>query len=346
MSRDTIQDPILIHVNRSALVESAHAGTIVVRDAIGDVLVSVGDVNRPVFPRSAIKALQAIPLVESGAVEAFNFDNRELAVMCASHGGEPQHVALVSDILAKIGVETEALACGPHWPLCEHAGRTLAGQRREPTALHNNCSGKHAGMLALAVHAGMDIAGYEQSAHPVQRLIASTLAEMTNAPITEDLCAIDGCSVPTWGLPISSVALAMARLASGEGLDSDRASACAQLRKACMAEPWFVAGSGRFCSDVMQSFKGRVFLKEGAEGVYCGAVPGSGLGIALKIKDGAKRAAECAIAHILWRLVPDAPTILDDYRKRLMANWRGTAVGNISAAPALNDMLDRLSQTD
>lgn len=342
MSRDTVQDPILIHVNRSSLVESAHAGAIVVRDANGDVLVSVGDVDRPVFPRSAIKALQAIPLVESGAAEAFGFDNRQLAVMCASHGGEPEHVALVADILTKIDVSTEALACGPHWPLCEQASRILAGQRCEPTALHNNCSGKHAGMLALAVHAGMDIADYEHSTHPVQRLIAVTLADMTDARITEDMCATDGCSVPTWGLPLSSIALAMARLASGEGLDRNRARACAQLRNACMVEPWFVAGSGRFCTDVMQSFEGRVFLKEGAEGVYCGAIPDSGLGIALKIKDGAKRAAECAVAHILSRLIPDAPTMLDDHRNRLMTNWRGTAVGNISAAPALMETLDQL----
>lgn len=342
MSRDTVQDPVLIHVNRSTLVESAHAGAIVVRDANGDVLVSVGDVDRPVFPRSAIKALQAIPLVSSGAVEAFGFDDRQLAVMCASHGGEPEHVAVVTEILARIGLGVDALACGPHWPLCEKASRILAGQRHEPTALHNNCSGKHAGMLALAVHAGMDIAGYEQPIHPVQRLIAATLADMTDAPITEDICATDGCSVPTWGLPLSSIALAMARLASGEGLDHKRAGACAQLRNACMAEPWFVAGSGRFCTTVMQSFEGRVFLKEGAEGVYCGAIPASGVGIALKIQDGAKRAAECAVAHLLSKLVPDAPTMLDDHRNRPMTNWRGTAVGSISAAPVLKETLDRL----
>lgn len=342
MGLDMVLDPILIHVNRGMLVESAHAGTIAVRDANGDVLLSIGDVDRPVYPRSAIKALQAIPLVVSGAVEAFGFDNRQLSVMCASHGGELEHVTVVAQILDRIGLDLDALACGAHWPLCEQAGRSLAGQRHEPTALHNNCSGKHAGMLALAVHAGMDIAGYERPSHPVQRLIAATLADMTNAPITADLCATDGCSVPTWGLPLSSVALAMARLASGEGLDSHRARACAQLREACMAEPWFVAGSGRFCTDVMLAFEGRVFLKEGAEGVYCGAIPDIGLGIALKIKDGAKRAAECAVANILSTLIPDVPKMLDDHRNRTLTNWRGIETGTISAAPALEDALNQI----
>ncbi len=342
MGRETVQDPILVHVNRGMLVESAHAGALIVRDTKRDVLLSVGDVDRAVFPRSAIKALQAIPLVESGAVEAFGFDNRQLAVMCASHGGEPEHVALVAEILTKIGMDENALACGAHWPLCEQAGRSLAGQRQDPTALHNNCSGKHAGMLALAVHAGLDVVGYEQPSHPVQRLIAATLADMTSAPVIEDLCATDGCSVPTWGLPLSAIALAMARLASGDGLDSSRAKACAQLRNACMAEPWFVAGSGRFCTDVMRAFEGRVFLKEGAEGVYCGAIPDSGLGIALKIKDGAKRAAECAIAHTLARLLPDTSGILGGHRNRTLTNWRGIEIGMIEAAPALRDALDQI----
>lgn len=333
------EDPILVHVTRGALVESVHSGAVAICDGGGAVRLAVGDVNRPVYPRSAIKALQAIPLVESGAAADYDFDDRELAVICASHGGEPDHVATVRGILDKIGLGEEALACGAHWPLGQAEAYALSARGGRPTAIHNNCSGKHAGMLALAVHSGLDVAGYEQKAHPVQQRIASTMAALTGAALRDDHCAIDGCSVPTWGLPLAALGRAMARFATGDELGDARSEACRRLRRACMSAPWYVAGTGRFCTDVMRALDGQAFLKEGAEGVYCAALPAHGIGIALKVSDGAKRAAECMMRQILLHLLPDQADTVRKVTNTNLANWRGRQVGHVEASAEFVEML-------
>ena len=328
-----------MNVIRGTLVESVHTGAIAICDADGAVRLAIGDVNRPVFPRSAIKALQAIPLVESGAAAAFELDDRELAVICASHGGEPEHVAVVRGILEKVGLGEEALACGAHWPLGQAAAYALSASGHTPTPIHNNCSGKHAGMLAFAVHSGLDISGYEKRSHPLQQQIASTIEALSGAAVRDDQCAIDGCSVPTWGLPLAALGHAMARFSAGDGLGETRAQACGLLRQACMNAPWYVAGTGRFCTDVMRALDGRAFLKEGAEGVYCGALPALGIGIALKATDGAKRAAEYMMRQVLLHLLPGEADTIDSITKTRLANWRGIRVGHIEASAEFADAL-------
>ncbi len=297
-----MSNPILVEVLRGRLVESHHAGAIAVVDADGKTVLALGDVERPIYPRSAIKALQALALVESGAADRFGLAPEELALACASHAGEPGHVATATAMLAKAGLDPSALRCGAHWPNHQPSAHALARAGGTASAIHNNCSGKHAGFLCAACALDADRASYVEPAHPVQREVRAALEGLSDARLTPDVCAIDGCSVPTWALPLSALARAFARFGSGAGLSPVRAQAAARLRAAVAAHPWHVSGTGRFCTELMQVFGARVFVKTGAEGVFCGALPEQGLGIALKCDDGAGRAAAVAMAATLSRL--------------------------------------------
>jgi L-asparaginase II len=331
-------NPILVEVTRGNLVESRHRGAVAVVDATGASVFALGDVVAPVFPRSAIKALQALVLVESGGADRHGFGNEELALACASHGGEPAHVAGVERVLRAAGLEGSALACGTHWPLHQPSALALARAGGMASALHNNCSGKHAGFLCAACAMGVDTQGYETADHPIQREVKAALEGLSGAAIPDEHRAIDGCSVPTWALPLAALARAFAGFATGHGLAPQRAAAAQRLRAACAARPWFVAGSGRFCTALMEHFGTRVFVKTGAEGVFCGALPALGYGIAVKCEDGHGRAAEVAIAALIARLLPldqrDQDFIARFVRPQLR-NWQGTVVGAIRPASAL-----------
>ncbi len=298
-----MSNPVLVEVTRGPLVESRHRGAVAVADIEGRSVFAVGDIAAPVFPRSAIKALQAIALVECGAADRYGFGDEDLALACASHSGEPAHVAGVARMLAKAGLDTSALRCGAHWPISQSAAYALA-RTGTPSALHNNCSGKHAGFLCLACAMGVDTADYFRPQHPVQREVRAVLENFTGAVLGEDVCAIDGCSVPTWAMPLQNLAHGFAKFGAGHGLPPARAAAAARLRQACAAKPWFVAGTGRFCTEIMELFGERVFVKTGAEGVYCGALPRQGLGIAIKCDDGAARAAAAVMAATIARFLP------------------------------------------
>lgn len=328
-------NPVLVEVVRGPIVESQHAGAIAVADADGRLLLARGDVERPVFPRSAIKALQAIPLVESGAADAFGLGEDELAVACASHSGDPVHIAAVRSLLAKAGLDENYLACGAHWPVSERATRELIRAGRRPQAIHNNCSGKHAGMLAASVHLGLDPRGYERPDHRLQVTIAGIISETCGIRLDRDCMGVDGCSVPTWSLPLSALAQGFARLGTGEGLATTRAGAAARLLRACFASPVLVAGEGRFDTIVMRSLAPAVFVKGGAEGVHCAALPGLGLGVAFKVDDGAKRGVERALSEVLAALLPEARLALADQLEGELLNWRGIGVGRIVASAAL-----------
>jgi L-asparaginase II len=322
-------NPILVEVLRGTLVESRHRGAVAVADADGATVLALGDVATPVYPRSAVKALQALPLVETGAADAFGFGDEELALACASHSGEPGHVAGVMRMLAKAGLDAAALRCGAHWPMAQSAVAALA-RTGEPSALHNNCSGKHAGFLCVACAKGIDHADYWRPGHPVQREVRAVLENLTGAALSDDRCAIDGCSVPTWAIPLENLAHAFAKFGSGRGLAPERARAAARLRAACAQKPWHVAGTGRFCTEIMQLFGARVFVKTGAEGVYCGALPELGLGIALKCDDGAGRAAQAVMAALIARFLPlgDAErAALMRFERPTLRNWNGIEVG-------------------
>ncbi|MBZ9674777.1 asparaginase [Mesorhizobium sp. ES1-1] len=296
-------NPVLVEVLRGAIVESAHRGAVSVFDGDGKPVWEIGDTARPVFPRSAVKAVQALPLVESGAADAYGFGNRELALACASHSGEPAHVELARAMLAKVGLDESALECGAHWPSDHDAEIALARSGASPNALHNNCSGKHSGFLCTCVHSGLDHRGYVKAGHKVQEMVRDAMQSVTGAIHGVEERAIDGCSIPTYAVPLKSFALGFARMATGNGFGPDRAKAAKRLLSACMAEPFFVAGTNRADVALMEAAPGRIFAKGGAEGVHCAAIPELGLGIALKCDDGAGRAGGAIVATVLARLL-------------------------------------------
>jgi len=294
--------PVTVEVMRGALVESRHRAAFAVVDPAGKVVLSGGDIARPVYARSSAKPLQALPLVESGAAAAFDLSDTELALACASHSGEPRHVAAVRAWLARLGLGEADLECGPQLP-SHHA--TLIDFLRgggEPDAVHNNCSGKHTGFLTLARHLGVPTRGYIRYEHPVQQRILGILEAMAGLDLGAAPRGIDGCGIPVIGIPLGNWALAFARLADPHDQPEPRQAACARLRAAMTAEPFIVAGTGRYCTRLMEAAGGRVVAKGGAEGVYCAALPELGLGLAIKAEDGADRAAEITLGGILRRL--------------------------------------------
>jgi L-asparaginase II len=330
-----MSNPVLVEVLRGGRVESRHAGAVAVVDADGRTVLALGDVEQPVYPRSAIKALLALPLIESGAADRLGLTTEELALACASHSGEPGHVATATAMLARAGLDTSALRCGAHWPIHQPSAQALARAGGQAGAIHNNCSGKHAGFLCTACALDADRGSYERPENPVQRMVRGTLEEVSGVDLRASAPAVDGCSVPTWAVPLRALALAFARFGSGAGLGPERAKAAARLRGACLAHPWHVAGTGRFCTELMQTFGARVFVKTGAEGVFCGAVPERGLGIAVKCDDGAGRAAEVAIAATLARLMPSDRVEFERFVRPVLRNWNGIAVGALRPTEAI-----------
>ena len=344
--------PVLVEAWRGAAVESFHRGAWIVVDASGRTVGSAGDVQRPVYPRSAIKLLQALPLVESGAADRFGLASEELALACASHGGEAAHVATAASMLAKAGLDATALECGTHWPYDESAKLALAAAGQAPGPLHNNCSGKHAGFACLGcVLAGAQdargfLAGYVRPDHPVMREVGASIESCTGWRLADAPRGVDGCSIPTYGIPLSHLALAFARAGTGVGLTPGRATAAGRLRDAVAAAPFMVAGSGRFDTRVMAHFGSRVFCKVGAEGVYCAALPAQGLGVALKMDDGnTARAAEVALAALLRGLLSplDAAgqALLDSLAAPVMHNWQGLEVGRLAPHATLDEAAKR-----
>ena len=330
-----MKNPVIVEVLRGDKVESVHRGAVVVVDSEGAVLMEMGDVDHPVFPRSAVKAIQALPLIETGAADAYGLGNRELALACASHAGEVEHAALARSMLDKAGLDETALECGAHWPTNQKAMIALAGSGATPTALHNNCSGKHAGFLCVCCHEGIERSGYVKYGHAFQALIRDTMEDVTGAPHNIDNSGIDGCSIPTYAVPLRSLAKGFARMVTGNGLGRARAKAAERLLAACMAEPFYVAGSGRTCTQLMSEAPGRIFVKTGAEGVFCAAVPELGLGIALKCEDGMGRASEVAIAAVLSALLKkdeELSTRLAALARPVLRNWNGIEVGSLRPA--------------
>jgi L-asparaginase II len=328
-------NPILVEVMRGHMVESRHRGAIAVVDSDGQLVLAMGDVERPVFPRSAVKAMQALALVESGAADACGLERADLALACASHSAEPAHVERARSMLARCGLDESALECGVHWPAERSVLVAMARTGAEPTAIHNNCSGKHAGFLCTCRHLGLPMKGYVGALHPFQEMVRETMEAVTGAPHGNDNRATDGCSIPTYAVPLSALARGFARMVSGRGLAPSRAQAARRLVEACMAEPFFVAGTGRACTELMQLAPGRIFVKTGAEGVYCGGLPELGFGFALKCDDGATRASEAMVAALLAKLLdfePELAARLEAIANPELRNWRGTQVGAIRAA--------------
>lgn len=329
------ENPVLVEVTRGEMVESRHRGAFAVVDVEGNVVHSAGDLAREVYPRSAIKPLQALALVESGAADAFGVDDRELALACASHQGEAAHVDTARAWLARLGYGDDDLECGAHLPYSEPCAHSLIREGLPPQALHNNCSGKHAGFLTVARQLGVSPQGYIKFEHPVQQTVLGILEMMAGLDLRGAPRGIDGCGIPQYALPLGNVALSMARFANPADQPERRRNACARVRKAMAAEPMMVAGTHRFCTDVIVATGGRALVKTGAEGVFCAALPELGLGVALKIDDGATRASQVATGELLRRLdVIDAQTAetLAHQLNPELRNRAGTLVGEVRAA--------------
>ena len=336
-------NPVLINITRGSLIESFHRGSLCIVRADGEQLLALGDVTSPVYPRSAIKVLQALPLVESGAADAFGLSDAELALACASHNGEVVHAETASAMLTKLGLSHNDLACGSHWPMYEEAARELAKNCECPSTVHNNCSGKHAGMLTLATHLEAGVQGYERVDHPVQRHVRQAIEDMTGEAALPELCGIDGCSLPTWAMPLQGLGGAFARLASLSGLAPVRMAACKRLIHACTSEPQMVEGTGRFGTGVMRALGALVFAKGGAEGVYCAAFPEQGIGMALKMDDGARRGSEAVAAHVIASVLAGRVRDANELLTAQLTNWRGLNVGEILPSDELETALASLA---
>jgi len=336
---DLMGNPGLIELTRGALVESCHRGALALARADGVLCAALGDVARPIFPRSAVKPLQAIAFAASGAIERFGLGSPELAIACGSHAGTRRHAAVVEAMLSRAGLTPAALACGQHTPMDPAAARELIVTGAAASPLQHNCSGKHAGMLLGAVVGGEPIAGYWRADHPVQVRIREDLEALTGCRLGREVMGIDGCCVPTWALPLTGLATAFARLPFGAGLAGARAQACRRLVRACWEEPELVAGLGRLDTGILRGFVGEVLIKSGAEGVYCGALPARGLGFALKVDDGAKRAAEALAVALLARFYPAAKGLGPAMQ---LKNWRGLDVGWVRLSAELEESLARL----
>ncbi|TCA08238.1 asparaginase [Rhizobium leguminosarum] len=330
-------NPVTVEVTRGLLVESRHRGAVAVVDGDGKLVFSLGDVEAAVFPRSSCKAMQALPLVESGAADAYGFSDKELALACASHNGEEEHVALAASMLSRAGRDAQALECGAHWSMSQKILIQQARTLDAPTALHNNCSGKHAGFICACCHQDVDPTGYVGYEHPLQVEIRAAMESLTGAVLGAESCGTDGCSIPTYAVPLRSLAHGFAKMATGTGLEPLRAKASRRLIEACMAEPYYVAGSGRACTKLMQIAPGRIFVKTGAEGVFCAAIPEKGIAIALKCEDGTTRAAEAMVAATLARFFETESEVhaaLMAYAATPMRNWNGIHVGDIRVTSA------------
>ncbi|MEO9339893.1 asparaginase [Mesorhizobium sp. SB112] len=332
-------NPVLVEVLRGSHVESRHRGTVSVFDADGKSVLALGDTQRPVFPRSAVKSIQALPLMESGAADAFGFGNKELALACASHNGEVAHTELARAMLAKAGLDGTALECGAHWPSRQEATIELARTGGKPSALHNNCSGKHSGFVCTCCHAGIAHKGYIHAGHALQEMVREAMEDVTGATHNAENSGIDGCSIPTYAVPLDNLAQGFAKMATGVGLGAERAKSAKRLFTACMAEPFYVAGTGRADTKLMEAAPGRIFVKIGAEGVFCAAVPELGLGIALKCDDGGSRAAEVMVSAVLAKLLSKDEALaarLGELANPVLKNWNGIEVASLRPTAELS----------
>jgi len=293
-------NPVLVEITRGAIVESVHRGSVAILDATGAVVLALGDVETPVYSRSSLKPMQAIPLIESGAADAFGLGDEELALACASHSGEPMHVMRVAAWLERLGLGEGDLACGAHPSRYEPVAEAMIRRGEKPTRIFNNCSGKHTGFLSVARHWDIATKGYEAVTHPVQQAVAKMLRELSDAKALT--VGIDGCAAPNFAMSLTEFARAAARMASPDTLSKERAAASRLLLAAMVAHPELVSCTGRACAALMRATRGRAAVKAGAEGFYAAWVPEKGLGIAVKIDDGAGRAAETAIAATLEAL--------------------------------------------
>jgi len=349
-SEDNIEVPAaepLVKVTRGGITESRHRGHVVAVEPDGTITAYLGAPETVTYLRSSAKPHQAIPLVASGAADRFGFTEKEIALACASHSGEPIHTDVAASMLRKIGLGPEALKCGTHEPFSPEVSRELREKGEQPNVLQNNCSGKHAGMLALALHLGAPTETYDEPTNPVQLAIGKTIAAFSGIPIDDVAVGTDGCGVPVFGITVKAMALMYARLVSPPAeFDEQTRSACARIAAAMTAYPELIGGSSdRLDTEVMRAAPGRLVSKVGAEGVYTvGVLPGKdwprGLGLALKIEDGDDHRARPTVVieslRQLGILADESLEAVSRYAFFPVRNRRGDVVGEVSPEFKLN----------
>ena len=316
------------------MVESIHHIAACAIDASGEVIFSLGDIEAPVYLRSSAKPFIAAAVIAAGARERFNLDTREIAVMAASHSGQPFHVEAVRSILSKVGMDESALKCGTHAPYNAQAARELEKAGITLTAVYNNCSGKHAGILALCKIIGADPATYLDAGNPAQQCILESCARVSDTRIEDFTLGIDGCGIPVYGTPLRNAALSFMRLATLTGIQPPDARALEIVRDAMIAHPEYVSGTGEFDTRLMQSANGTIACKAGAEGVHGTAIIDRA-GLVVKVVDGAARGRAPAVLAALRRLVllgEPALTRLADLERPIVYNRAGRPVGEVRAA--------------
>lgn len=289
----------LVEIWRAEFLECQHRGHAVISDTAGNIIASWGNPDQVILPRSSSKMLQALPLIETGAAKAFGLGTEQLALSCASHNSAAIHTDRVEVWLENLGLTDDDFRCGGHQPKDETARHALRDIGQNPCQMHNNCSGKHSGFLTVNKHLGGN-AEYVEIDHPLQKAVKEAFEEMTGQDTFG--YGIDGCNAPNFATTVKGLAYAMARMADPSGLGTAREAAARALVSAMREHPLLVAGEGRACSELMAAMDGKVAIKTGAEGVYIAILPEQGLGVALKIEDGATRGSEAAMAAILVRL--------------------------------------------
>ncbi len=325
--------PVLANVWRDGHVESVHRGAWCLVDSSGGVIEQSGPIDHPFFTRSSIKCLQVLPLLETGAAERFGLNQEEVAVSVSSHNAEPCHVETARGILNRLGLGEDDLGCGPQPPGDPAARAALLERGADPGRLHNNCSGKHAGFLALTRHLDADVGDYLAFESPSQVLIRQAVADMTGVAPAALGRGIDGCSAPTFRMPLTALAMAFARFTTPAGLAPERRAACECVLAAVRANPVLLAGrSKRLDTALVQASGGRLFPKIGAEAIYAVGVPGKDCALAVKIDDGGLRGVHAVVVELLRRfglLEDSAARGLELYRQRTLRNWDGLEVGRI-----------------
>ncbi len=325
-------NPVLVNRWRGNAIESRHRGAVAVVEASGRVIASMGDAQRAVFPRSAIKFLQAIPFVESGAIDAFGLDDRHIALACASHNGEPIHVGLAQDWLERIECRHDDLECGATLPMHQATQFELMSEGRGPQRIHHNCSGKHLGFLSTCKHRGEQTGNYRLYNHSAQQRWFEVLESVSNTRVAQLPWGYDGCAIPTLAIPLQRIALAMARFGDVSRFEGERRTAVERIHAAVTSNPYMVAGKERLCTALMERLAPHILVKVGADGVYTAVIPEHGLGIALKIDDGNDSAARVALGAVLQSLglLPsDEIKVLGEYLRPSVTNSRGEIIGRI-----------------
>ena len=325
-----MSNPILVERYRDKVLESFHRGVICLVDRDNHIVFSVGDVEQVCYPRSALKLIQILPLLESGAVEKFGFTIEEIAIMCGSHNGETEHLRVVNSILSKIGMDKSALKCGAQYPTLNEDRNKLIKADRSPEHIHNNCSGKHAGFLALCKFLGLDTESYMEPSHPIQKMIKTIAAEVHEYPEQKMVTAMDGCSAPIFSFPVYNQAIAYKNLTDPHKFSEKRQKAINTVVEAVTSYPFMVAGTDRYCTELMDICGKRTFGKTGADGIYSIGFIQEKMGCCIKIDDGLM-GPQYAVAQSLMEktgiFTEEQLKSLHHYADETLKNWNKFETG-------------------